>query len=91
MAFIMRVMTLDTHKELVRAWRAINAAPDSRRALALARLQDLTAVNYERAKSEIKQALASKNKVDEIRLARTLGDHFRQQYAEAEAVARGVV
>lgn len=89
MAFIIRVMTLDTHKELVRAWRAINAAPDSRRALALERLQDLTAVNYERANSEIKKALASKNKVDEITLARSLGEHFRKHYAEAEAIAQG--
>ncbi|HTO02329.1 MAG TPA: extracellular solute-binding protein, partial [Opitutus sp.] len=89
MAFIMRVMTLDTHKELVRAWRAIHAAPDARKASALQRLQDLTAVSYERANNDIKRALASKNKVDEITLARTLGALFRQQYAEAEAIARG--
>ena len=89
MAFIIRVMTLDTHQELVRAWRAINAAPEPRKASALARLQDLSAVNYERASQEIKRALASKNKVDEITLARTLGDLFRKQYAEAEAIALG--
>lgn len=89
MAFIIRVMSLDTHKELVRAWRAINAAPESRRAKALARLQDLEAVTYERTKAEIKQALTSKNKVDEITLARNLGNYFRMNYAEAENIALG--
>jgi ABC-type Fe3+ transport system substrate-binding protein len=89
MAFIIRVMSLDTHEELVRAWRAIHAAPAARRNEALAKLQDLSAVNYERTRKEIKKALTSKNKVDEITFARDLGNHFRKQYAAAEEIARG--
>jgi hypothetical protein len=91
MAFIMRVMTLDTHKDLVRAWRAINAAPEPRKERALAALQnvDIVGVAYDQARNEIKRALTSKNKVDEITLARELGERFRSRYAEAERIARG--
>jgi iron(III) transport system substrate-binding protein len=89
MAFIIRVMTLDTHAELVSAWRAINAAPEERRIAALAELQDLSAVTYENAGAAIKHALNSKNKVDEITLARNLAASFRSHYAKAQAIARG--
>lgn len=89
MAFIIRVMTLDTHAELVRAWRAIAEAPEPARGRALAVLQDLSAVSYEEAKVGIKRSLTSKDKVDEITLARELGQRFRAQYARAEAVALG--
>lgn len=89
MAFIIRVMTLDTHKDLVRVWRAINAAPEARRVAALTVLQNLDEVAYDRAKGEIKKALTSKNKVDEITLARNLGQAFRERYGEAERIALG--
>jgi iron(III) transport system substrate-binding protein len=87
MAFIMRVMCLDTHDELVRAWRAVNRAPEPQRTRARAALQDMSAVTLEQTKTAIKRALSSKNKVDEITLARTLGQSFRRQYAAAEAIA----
>lgn len=89
MSFVIRVMCLDTHVELARAWRAINAAPESRRAAALAVLQNLDAVSYEQVNGTIKQALNARDKSEEIRLARDLGNRFRQQYAEAERIARG--
>lgn len=89
MAFIIRVMSLDTHRELVSAWRAINRAPEPRKTRALEVLQDLSAVDYEHASTEIKRALTSKNKVDEITLARNLGELFRRNYLKAEAIATG--
>ncbi len=89
MAFIIRVMALDSHTELASAWRAILEAPELRRTAALARLQDLSAVNYTEAKGTIKKALNSKNKVDEVNLASRLGTIFRRQYREAEGIARG--
>jgi iron(III) transport system substrate-binding protein len=91
MAFIIRVMCQDTHDELREAWRAINApgvTPDNR-ARALALLQDLAPVSYERTGKEIKQALGSKNKVDELRMANELAEQFRQQYRRAGEIARG--
>lgn len=88
MAFIVRVMCQDTHDELVDAWKAICAAPADCRARALAELQDLSAVDYDRAGGDIKRALGSKNKVDEVHLARELGDHFRNLYKRAAATAK---
>lgn len=89
MSFIIRVMSMDVHSELVRAWKAILEAPEPRKSEALARLQDLSAVNYDEARGAIKSALNSRNKVDEINLANRLGQVFRRQYREAEAIARG--
>jgi len=86
MAFIIRVMSLDTHPELVRAWRAIAAAGSPPEALAV--LGDMSAVSYDRVLGPIKQALNAKNKVEEIRLANELGAVFRKQYRKAEAIAR---
>ncbi|MEO7597845.1 MAG: extracellular solute-binding protein [Opitutus sp.] len=88
MAFIIRVMSLDTHGELVHAWRAIMTTPEPHRSRALAELQKLDAVSYDHALTDIKRSLTSKNKVDEITLARKLGNAFRAQYAEAERIAR---
>lgn len=91
MAFIIRVMCQDTHDELREAWRAIHApgVEVARRERALAALQDLSVVSYDRALKEIKQALGSKNKVDEVRMANELAGKFRAQYARAAAIARG--
>lgn len=86
MAFIIRVMSLDTHPELVRAWRAVAAAGSPPEALAV--LGDMSAVSYDRVLGPIKQALNAKNKVEEIRLANELGATFREQYRKAEAIAR---
>jgi len=91
MAFIIRVMCLDPHRELTTAWQTINqpgTTPQNRTA-ALAILQDLSAVSYEQAGREIKRALGSKNKVDEIKLANELAAHFREQYRRAAETARG--
>ena len=86
MAFVIRVMCLDTHPELSRAWRAIIEA--GMPADALAAMQDLSAVDYDAAQTRIKQALASRNKADEIRLADELANAFRRQYLAAERLAR---
>jgi len=87
--FIVRVMTEDTHPELVRAWRAIIAAPPPARARALEVLQDVSAVNYDEAKGRITKATRSKNLVDEVSLARDLGATFRANYLRAERIAKG--
>jgi len=57
----------------------------------LAVLSDLSAVDYGRVNKEIRQALGSKNKVDEIRMANELGATFRRNYQRAEAIARSGV
>ncbi|MFT3870143.1 MAG: extracellular solute-binding protein [Nibricoccus sp.] len=86
MSFIIRVITMDTHAELTRAWKAIIAAGRPTEALAV--LQDLSAVNLAAANGRIKQALSAKDKTEELKLARELGDHFRAQYRRAEEIAK---
>ncbi len=88
LAFVVRIMAEDTHEELVRAWRAIIAAPEPARARALAALQDLELVDYDHALGPITRALVSRNQVDEVNLARDLGERFRERYGLAERMAR---
>ena len=87
--FVTRVMCLDTHRELVSAWRAINAAAEPRRSHALAVMQTLDAVSYDRTAGEIHARLNAKDRVEEVKLATELGAYFRANYARAEAIARG--
>jgi iron(III) transport system substrate-binding protein len=85
MAFVIRVMCLDTQPELKKAWRALIAAgmpPE-----ALAEFQSLAAVDYAAASGRIRTALRSKNKVDEIHLANELGNRFRAQYRRTVELA----
>ena len=89
MAFVIRVLAQDTHGELQQAWRAVLAAPEPARTRALAALQDVSAVSYERTTNEIRARLGAKDKVEEVRLARELGEAFRANYARAEELARG--
>lgn len=89
MSFIIRVMAHDTHTELTRAWRAIIAAPEPRKSRALAALQDMSAVEYAKTGTTIKQGLGAKDKSIGIRLAAELGESFRRNYAKAEAIAEG--
>jgi len=86
LAFIIRVMCQDTHPQLTKAWRAIAAA--GRPPEAMAALQNLSAVDYDKTAGEIKSALESKNKIDEIELARKLASGFKDHYQRAEALAR---
>ena len=51
-------------------------------------MSDVSVVSYDEMNGRIKQALNSKNKVNEIRLAHELADHFRQQYLRAAELAR---
>jgi iron(III) transport system substrate-binding protein len=89
MAFVIRVMCQDTHIELKDAWRAIIAAPEPAKSQALAVLQDLAAIDYEKTTGAIRARLGSRDKVEEVRLAKELGDYFRANYGRAEAIARG--
>jgi iron(III) transport system substrate-binding protein len=90
MEFIIRVMDVDTHQELAEAWRAVIAAPEPRRARALAALQDLSSVDYDQALGPIARTIGSRNMVDVVDLARVLGDGFRTNYRRAGRIAAGL-
>jgi len=86
MAFVIRVMCLDTHPELVAAWKEIIQAGVPAEALAV--MCDMSPAAYPQLKARIIPALTSKNKVDEIRLANALAGQFRAQYQKAAELAR---
>ncbi len=86
MSFVLRVLCQDTHAELAEAWREIIKAGMPADALAV--MSDVSVVSYEQMNGRIKRALSSRNKVEEVRLATELADHFRAQYAKAAELAR---
>jgi ABC-type Fe3+ transport system substrate-binding protein len=89
---IIRICFIDVRKELVDAWKAIlQARADGRMADAEKAenlMQDLSRISYTEASTTIDAALKAP-KIEEVRLARDLSDHFRQKYLEAARIARG--
>ena len=84
--FVIQVSCIDTHDELQEAWEALIEAgfpPE-----ATARFDSMERVDYQAALEMIKPALASGQKIDQVRLAKALGDQFRRQYREAMTLAR---
>ena len=86
--FLIRVMCADTHHEQKRAWQAMTA--HGLPADALAAFHDLSRVSYDQAIGGIAQVLRARDRVQEVRLARELGDAFRAQYRRAYELAVGV-
>lgn len=86
MSFIIRVMCLDPHDEQVEAWKALIAAEFPPRATET--FFDLSAVDYHAANEKIRPALSSANRIEEVQLAKRLGDHFRKQYRQAKELAK---
>ncbi len=84
--FLIRIMCVDTHDELRAAWEALDQAEFPQQATAT--LQDLGMIHYDNAAGSVTQALANRDKAQETRLARTLGDAFRKQYRLAASLAR---
>ena len=85
MAFIIRVVFMDLHSELVSAWDAIACAgfPES----AVREFADISGVDYESAFEKIRPALASKDRIAEVRLAKDLAEKFRERYLLARRIA----
>ena len=84
--FLVRVMCIDSREELVSARKAIgNRPPDSP---AYQKLLDVSRVRYEIAMQQIRETLRSADRVKEVRLAEELTTYFRNQYREAERLAR---
>lgn len=86
LSFIVRVSCLDPHDEQVEAWKALIAAKFPPQATAL--FYNVEAVNYQIAQEKIRPTLSAANRIEEVRLARELGQHFRDQYRAAAQLAR---
>ena len=85
-SFAIRVMSIDTHKEQMDAWRALTAA--SFPPQATARFGDMSALSYDECMDRIRTVLRSPDRLQEVRLAKELADGFRRQYKEAAELAR---
>ena len=86
MTFIIRVMCLDTHDELAAAWRALIEVGFPPEASCM--FSDMRGVGLSEARGTINDALRSANRINEVRLAKQLGDRFRAQYRETVRLAR---
>jgi ABC-type Fe3+ transport system substrate-binding protein len=84
--FLVRVMCIDPREELVAARAVIGDAPLN--SPAFQKLLDVSRVRYEIALQEIATTLRSADRLKEVRLAELLITHFRNQYREAERMAR---
>jgi len=83
--FLVRVICVDSHEELHAAWKTIIDHGMPERALQV--LEDLTRVKHEAAIGNIAKILSARDKVQETRLARELGDAFRNQFLKAARIA----
>lgn len=86
MAFIERLMCMDSHIELREAWEAIREA--GMPGAALDKFGDLSSIDYDRTRIDIKRVLDSRDSVEELRLANKLASQFRANYREAARIAR---
>jgi len=85
-AFIFRVMCIDSHEELQHAWAALQTAqfpPEATRAF-----EDVGVVDYVAATGRIREALGGPDRIHEVQLAKELADHFRAQYEHVAELAR---
>lgn len=85
-AFIFRVMCIDSHEELQKAWEALQTAqfsPEAMRAF-----EDVSIVDHAAATGRIREALGGPDRIREVQLAKELADHFRAQYAHVVELAR---
>jgi ABC-type Fe3+ transport system substrate-binding protein len=86
MAFIIRVICLDLHHEQSTAWQALMKAGFPKEAFKV--FTDMSAVNYSEARTTIKSAIDSNNRINEVRVAKELSDKFRSQYRDAARLAQ---
>jgi ABC-type Fe3+ transport system substrate-binding protein len=85
-AFVVRVMCVDTEPELAEAYGALAAAGFPPRATAA--FDDLTLVDYATVNGPIRAALKSRDPLDEAAWSRRLVRHFRDLYRGVTSLAR---
>jgi iron(III) transport system substrate-binding protein len=86
LSFVIRIMCLDSHDEQVAAWTSLVNAGFPPKATAV--FSDVNNVGYKTAMDKIRPTLSAANRIDEVQLARELGNHFRAQYRAAEQLAK---
>jgi iron(III) transport system substrate-binding protein len=80
--FLIKVLCVDTHRELRSAWDALADAGLPPRAMEI--FGQMVTMNYDVAVGDLANTLRSRDKVREVREARRLTDAIRRQYEKAE-------
>ncbi len=83
---IIRVMSIDSHEEMKRAWSALAKAGFPEEASRV--FFDVSPVSYELTGSEIRSTLKSGDKVAAVRMTNRLGKHFRENYMKVERMCQ---
>jgi iron(III) transport system substrate-binding protein len=86
MAFVIRVMCVDTELELQRAYGALVAAGFPPRATAA--FDDVSLVDHATVSGPIRAAVKSPDPLEEAAWSRKLAAHFRELYGRVEGLAR---
>ena len=91
--FIIKTAFIDPHHEMIEAWAAIQEARDEGRNgdadRALEIFSNLDVIEFEKASGDISAILNQRTKIAEVKLARELTLHFRDQYLRAKKIAEG--
>lgn len=84
--FLIRVTCIDVHEEQREAWAALFAAGMPERATTF--FHETKLISYETTKSSFNGILRSRDRVQEMRLAKKLSDLYRLQYDRAASSAK---
>lgn len=84
--FLIRVTCIDIHEEQREAWQTLIATGMRERATTV--FQQTQLISYETTKGSFNPILRSRDKVQEMRLARKLSELFRRQYEQSVNWAR---
>jgi hypothetical protein len=84
--FVIRCACIEPHHEQKEAWEALidSGMPKEK----LAEFLDVSGIDYDSVLSEIAPVLGKRDKVAEIRLARSLSSKFRERYEEIAGGAK---
>ena len=84
--FIIKMMAVDTHNEQRKAWKALIDNNFPPRATAV--FHDLSLVNYHAATKRIATILSNPDRIQQVKLARSLADKFRGHYERSTEMAK---
>ena len=84
---IIRVMCIDAHEEMKSAWAALIEAGFPKEATEL--FFDVSPIGYQETLTNVRKTMKAEDNVGLMRMTNDLGKHFRENYEEAERLAKG--
>lgn len=84
---IIRVMCIDAHEEMKSAWDALIEADFPKEASE--KFFDVSPIGYQETLETVRKTMKAEDNVALMRMTNELGRHFRENYEEAERLAKG--